>query len=51
MADITIDAVLEGTCLVVAATDEEDFLGIHDGADTYSKGLLWNEVEIALEEA
>ena len=50
MRDIAVDAVLEGTSLVVTVADEEHLLGSHHGADAYGESLLRHEVEVALEE-
>jgi hypothetical protein len=48
--DIAVDAVLEGTSLVVTVADEEHLLSCHHGADAYGESLLRHEVEVALEE-
>ena len=50
VADISIDDVLECTCLVMAIANEEDLLGSHYSADTNGKSLLGNEVDIVVEE-
>ena len=51
VADIAVDAMLEGTSLVVTRAYEEHFLRIHHGADTDSQRLLWYEAEVVVEEA
>ena len=51
MGDIAVYTVLEGAGFLMAIADEQDFLGCHDGADAYCKGLLGNKVEVAFEEA
>ena len=51
VADVAVDAMLEGACLVVAAAHEEHFLGVHHRADADGECLLGNEREVAVEEA
>ena len=51
VADVAVDAVLQGTSLVVTRAYEEHFLGIHHSADTDSQRLLRNEAEVVVEEA
>ena len=51
VTDVAIDAVLEGSCLIMAAAYEQYFFCIHDGAYADCEGLFGHEVEVAVEEA
>ena len=51
MTDVAIDAVLEGSCLIMAAAYKQYFFCIHYGAYADCEGLFGHEVEVAVEEA
>ena len=46
----TFNRVFYGTCLLASKSEDNHFLGAHNGSDTYRKGLLRNLVHIILEE-
>lgn len=51
VADVAVNAVLEGTCLVVTATYEKHLLGVHHCANADGQSLLRHEAEVIVEEA
>lgn len=51
MADTLLDALGKSVGLVGAVDDDDDFLGIHDGANTNSKSSLGDLVDIVIEES
>lgn len=51
MADTLLDALGKSVGLVGAVDDDDDFLGIHDGANANSKSSLGDLVDIVIEES
>ena len=51
LVDGFFNTMAQGTGLVMAVHEDEDFLGVHDGTDTDREGCLRNEIHVIVEEA